>query len=105
MTPILPLVFAHSVASEGAPSAANCIVPEIGPSFITLGPATFTQLTLREAIADALACFSTRPSRSVSIIGRKLKAYCVAAEASPIADRDRGVARAAAGIAHMSSSF
>src|SRR5271169_7104608 len=77
------LVLSHKVINEGAPTAMNCSAPLMTPSFITLGPATLTQLTLISPSPSALACFSTSLSRSISISGRKLTPYCCATLISP----------------------
>jgi len=71
-----PLVLSHSVMSDGAPTAMNWSAPLITPSFITLGPATFTQLTCTSPSPAALPCFSTSLSRSMIISGRKETPYC-----------------------------
>src|SRR5205823_8652 len=70
-TATLPLVFDHSVTSDGAPVEMKCMVPDNRPSFMTLGPATFGQLVFRFSM-PARACFSIVPSRSMSMSGRKL---------------------------------
>src|ERR1700742_3516587 len=44
---------------------------------MTLGPATFCQLVFT-SIPAALACFSIRPSRSISISGRNATPNCCA---------------------------
>src|SRR5271166_1919566 len=61
----------------------NCKAPLMTPSFITLGPATLTHVTLISPSPSALACFSTSLSRSISISGRKLTPYCCATLISP----------------------
>ncbi len=76
MTPAFVRVFSHSVISDGAPTAMNWIAPLTTPSFITLGPATFTQLALTSPSPAALACFSNSLSRSITINGRKATPYC-----------------------------
>src|ERR1700675_687742 len=76
LTPTLSLVFSQSVISDGAPTAMNWIAPLTTPSFITLGPATFTQLALISPNPAALACFSSSLSRSITINGRKATPYC-----------------------------
>ena len=86
LMPTLPLVFDHSVMSEGAPTVPKCTVPDNSPSLMTLGPATFCQLVLTSTPA-ALACFSIRPSRSISISGRNATPNCCAMVTSAISAR------------------
>src|SRR3954469_17019966 len=73
-----PLVLSQSVISEGAPVAANCTLPEMSPSLMTLGPASFVQVTRTPGRPADVACFSTSLSRSISMSGKKLTPYCCA---------------------------
>src|SRR5262245_49389798 len=95
LTPTPSRVLSQSVISDGAPCDAKCMVPESRPSFITLGPATFTQFTFTSTPAR-LAVFSTSPACSISISGRKLTPYCCATVISPTS--------AAAGAAKATSA-
>src|SRR5438034_2356975 len=83
LTWTLALVLSHSVISDGAPTEMNWMAPLMIPSFITLGPATLTQLTLISPSPSPFACFSTSLSRSITISGRKLTPYCCATLISP----------------------
>ena len=67
----------HSVISDGAPTAPKCTLPDNSPSLMTLGPATFCQFVFTSMPA-ALACFSIRLSRSISISGRNETPNCCA---------------------------
>src|SRR5882762_8846363 len=87
LMPTLPLVLDQSVISEGAPTAPKCTVPDNSPSLTTLGPATFCQFVFTSTPA-ALACFSTRPSRSISISGRNATPNCCAMVISEISARE-----------------
>src|SRR4029077_8849506 len=76
-TPLIwPLVLDHNVISDGAPCAAKCKLPEISPSFMTLGPAILAQVTFSPVRPACAACFSTSACFSITISGRKLTPYC-----------------------------
>ncbi len=86
--------------SDGAPSAATCMVPDSSPSFITDGPATRGQSTLSLASPAARACFSTSWSRSISIMGRKATPNCWAAAISSTSARAAPAPIVSAATAH-----
>jgi hypothetical protein len=104
LTPTLPLVRDHSVTSDGAPTAPKCTLPERSPSLITLGPATFCQLVF-SAMPAALACFSIRPSRSISISGRNETPNCCAIVISETSARAAAVPSSNAAAAASETSF
>src|ERR1041385_3703126 len=104
LTPTFPLVRDHSVTSEGAPTAPKCTLPDNSPSLMTLGPATFCQLVFTSMPA-ALACFSIRPSRSISISGRNDTPNCCAMVISDSSARETVALASNSPAARMALTF